>query len=267
MKNRIQKGYLSIGIEIDENKILTELINRVDSPNELLSKQFEFFHMDFLIGLKNIQEFDEISFNRYIEKINETKGKLNFWGEKFETVIHSKLIKACPKIISDLKRGVDGIEPDILFKYKEKQLGIELTTLKFLNAPKNKEQILSKITDKILEKNNKPYSTGKCALLIDITNIIAYEKLLNLNLNEIFNEHFSGFSYLNAEMRYGMVILCNSVFKQKNDSGLRHRLEPRIGLMSENKSIDKNLKEFLNILFNNFQTDNDFDLKFHHLNI
>ncbi len=153
MKNRIQKGYLSIGIEIDGNKILTELINRSDSPNELLSKQFEIFHMDFLVGLKSIQEFDEISFNRYIEKINETKGKLNFWGEKFETVIHSKLIKACPKIISDLKRGVDGIEPDILFKYKEEQLGIELTTLKILNAPKNKEQILSKITDKILEKN------------------------------------------------------------------------------------------------------------------
>jgi hypothetical protein len=267
MKTRIQNGYLSIGLEISENKILTELINRIDSPNEILSKQFELFHMDFLIGLKNIQEFDKISFNRYIEKINKTKGNLNFWGEKFETFIHSKLIKACPKIISELKRGADGIEPDILFKYKEEQLGIELTTLKFLNIPKNKEQILSKITEKILEKNNKPYSNEKCALLIDITNIIAYEKLFDLNLNEIFNELFCGFGYLNTKIKYEMVILCNSVFKQKNDGVLRHKLEPRIGFMSEAKTMDKNLKEFLNILFNNFQSDNDFDLKFHHLNM
>ncbi|MGZ2370819.1 hypothetical protein ACXR6G_13640 [Ancylomarina sp. YFZ004] len=267
MKDRIQNGYSLLGIETKKNKVLVEFLNRMSSSNEILNRQFELFHMDFLNGLSNIKDFDKKSFDRYIEKINETKGELNFWGEKFEVYIHSKLIKANPDIINDLNRGVDGIEPDLIFKHNETQLGIELTTLKFVNPPKSKEIILSKITKCILEKNNKPYSNERCALLIDITNIIAYEKILNLNINEIIKELFKGFGYLNKEMNFGMIILCNSIFKQREDKTLYHSLNPRFGFLSETKPMNKDLKSFLDIFFNRFISDDNFHLGFHHMNM
>jgi hypothetical protein len=267
MKTQFQDKYLSIGIEINQNKILTERLNIDENSDENLKKQYELFHMDFIIELKNIQKFDPISFNRYIQKINETKSSLNFWGEKFEIYMHSKLIKIYPKIISNLKRGIDGIEPDILLKYKEEQLGIELTTLKFLTDTVSKEQILSKITDKILEKNSKKYSNENCLLLIDITNIVFNEYKYNFKLNEIFDENFSGFAYLKKELKFGMVILCNSVYKRKNNDILSHELVTRIGFINETKGMNENLKEFLSIFFNNYQSDNDYIEKFHHRNI
>ena len=198
MKEQIEKGYKKLGINI--NKIVQQYVDLLETDNEIFRKQFELFHTDFLMGLSSIKEFDEKSFDRYIKNINDTKGKINFWGEKFEVFIHSKLINGVPKIITNLKRGVDGKEPDLIFDFKDTLLGIELTTAKFTQIPKTKERILAKITDKILEKNKKPYSNEKCALLIDITNIIAYEKLFDLNLNEIFNELFCGFGYLNTKM-------------------------------------------------------------------
>lgn len=267
MRERIENAYKSIGIDINTNKILQQYINLLDTDNKIFSKQFELFHMDFILGLTNIKEYDNKSFERYLKNINDTKGKLNFWGEKFEVYMHSKLICGEGEVIKNLKRGVDGKEPDLIFNYNSELLGIELTTVKFTQIPKTKEHILSKITEKIFEKNGKPYSNEKCALIIDITNIIAYEKLLSLNLKEIFKEFFFGFGYLDTEIKYGMVILCNSVFQQKDDGALKQKLEPRIGLKSETKKMDENLNEFLNILFNNFKSDNDFDLKFHHLNI
>jgi len=266
-KKKLLKIYSKLGIDVKNNKILFDLLNKLDSSCEKFNQQIELFHMDFLLGLSEIQDFDEKSFNKYIDKINATKGKLNFWGEKFEVFIYSRLIKGNPEIITNLKRGTDGIEPDLIFNFNNSPLGLELTTLKFLNLPKSKKNILSKITNKILEKNNKPYSNEKTALLIDITNIVAYEKILNLDLNKIFKEYFNGFGYLDKEVNFGIIILCNSVFKYKQDGTLKHRLEPRIGFISETKSIDNNLKKFINILFDNFKPNDDFDLKFHHLNI
>ncbi len=223
--------------------------------------------MDFLLGLNSIREIDKKSFDRYIKNINNTKGELNFWGEKFEVFMHSKLIEGEGRITKNLRRGIDGKEPDLIFDFNNEILGMELTTSKFAQIPKTKEHILKKITEKILEKNSKPYSNEKCALIIDITNIIAYEKMLNLNLNQIFIESFNGFGYLNKVMNFGIIILCNSVFMQLEDGTLKHRLNPRLGLMSEKKALNSNLRKFINILFDNFQPDNNFNLKFHHLNI
>lgn len=267
MRKQIEKIYKYFVVNINTSEIIQQYVDLLDTDNEIFKKQFELFHMDFLLGLNSIREFDKKSFDRYIKNINNTKGKLNFWGEKFEVFMHSKLIEGEGKIIKNLKRGIDGKEPDLIFDFNNELLGIELATAKFTQIPKTKEHILSKITEKILEKNGKKYSNEKCALIIDITNIVAYEKILNLNLNKIFSESFNGFGYLNKEVNFGIVILCNSVFKQLQDGNLKHRLNPRLGLMSETKAMSSNLREFTNILFNNFQPDNDFDLKFHHLNI
>lgn len=267
MREKIEREYLNLGININSNKILKEYLHRTEISDESLKKQIEFFHMDLIIGLRNIRVFDRISFERYIDTVNNSKENLNFWGEKFEIYFHSKLINGVPHLITDLRRGIDGLEPDLLFKYNDSQLGIELTTLKYKIPPKNSDQILSKITECILNKNSKKYSNSKCALIIDITNIVAYEKIFNLNLNNIFKESFDGFSYLQKVINFGMIILCNSVFKEKSDKTLFHELNPRIGIINEKKIIDRDLLQFLNTSFNNFTPSNDFNLEYYHQNI
>ena len=264
MNNQIEKIYEKIGIDIKANKFIREYIDFINVNDQIIKKQFELFHMDFLLGLNNIKEFDPKSFKRYIDKINQTKEGINFWGEKFEVYIHSKLIQGVSEFIQNLKRGRDGIEPDLIFNYNNDFLGIELTTLKFTNNPKTNESILSKITDKILEKNKNPYSNEKCALIIDITNIIFYEKKLNISINQIFKELFNGFKYLNKEINFGAIVLCYSSYRQNVDGTLKHVLKPKILLIDETKNVEKNLNEFLNFLFNNFKSDNDLELEFHH---
>ena len=265
MKKKLTNIYSELGLNIDNNQILISLLDKLNLIDETIRQQFELFHMDFLLGLNELKEFDNKSFKRYISKINETKGNLNFWGERFEIFMHSKLIKANPELITNLKRGKDGNEPDLVFKYKDITLGLELTTLKFIKPPKSKDIILSKITDKILEKNNRPYSNDNCVLIIDITNIIAYEK--SLNIKSILKEKFSGLSYSGKDIKFGMVILCNSVFAQNKDQALTHRLEPRFGFVNETKNMNKELKGFLNILFDNFKHNSDYNHKYYHLNI
>ncbi|WP_304145685.1 hypothetical protein [Mesoflavibacter zeaxanthinifaciens] len=262
---KIIKGYNSIGIDAHNNIFLKDYIDLLKTDNELFRKQFELFHMDFLLSLKLIQEKDEKSFKRYIKKINDTKEKINFWGEKFEVYLHSKLLQIDSKIIQNLKRGKDGVEPDLIFDYRNELLGIELTTLKFTQPQKSKDHILRKITDKILEKNSKLYSNEKCALIIDITNIIAYEKILGYSLNNIFTELFDGFNYLDKVINIGTVILCYSTFKYTDNKTLKHKYCPRICLINEDIKINESLKSFINVLYNNFQTDNDYKIKFHHL--
>ncbi len=267
MRTTIQKQYSKLGIDVNSNKVLKDYLNRTEFKNEDIKKQFELFHMDFILGLREIEKVDNSSFNRYIKTINDTKGESNFWGEKFEVYFHSKLIQGIPQIITNLKRGKDGLEPDLLFDFNNSNLGIELTTLKYIIPPKSEEQVLSKITECIRKKNSNKYANPKCALIIDITNIVAYEKIFNFSLNKIFKEQFNGFSYLSKEINFGMIILCNSVFKKKSDDTLYHMLAPRIGIMNEKQIIDKDLNQFLNISFDNFKTNNNFDLQFHHLNM
>jgi hypothetical protein len=267
MKEKLIKLFGDFGIKIDKNKILKDIFNRLDWPNEDLSKQYELFLMDLLVGLNSIKSIDFNSYNRYVKNLNETKGEINFWGEKFEVFMHSKLVKINTHVINDLRRGVDGKEPDLILKFNGIQLGLELTTTKFLEPPDSKEKILKKILDCIIEKNGKSYPNEKCALLIDITNLIMYEKVFNISLNKLFEESFSGFDFTGKDIGFGCVILCNSIFKLKADGNLYHYLNPRIGLFHETKPMNQELKDFLDIIFSKFKHDNDFELAFYHKNI
>jgi len=267
MKDKIIKLYSNLGIDCYTNKLLLEFIELLNEPDDLLKKQYEFFHQDFILSLNEIKKNDKKSFEKYVKRINDTKGKLNFWGEKFEIYNHSQLIKLNANIIFNLRRGREGKEPDFLFNYNKTELGIELTSLKFIESPKNEEIIINKITDCIIEKNNKPYSNEKTALIIDVTNMIAYEKLNNYSLKSIFKKHFEGFEYLQKEMRLGFIILCFFDLKEFKNNELIHSLNPLFGLQYEKKPINKDLISFLRIIFNNFEQDKNFIRSFHHQNI
>jgi len=267
MKEKIVAGYSKLGIEISSNDILTEYLELLNIQPEILRNQFELFHMELILSLNEIKKYDNKSFDRYVKRINETRGNTNFWGEKFEVFIHSKLLKANSHIINNLKRGVDGIEPDLVFDFKNSQLGIELASLRFIETPKTKEIIINKITECMLDKNNKPYSNEKCALLIDITNIIAYEKLLDFNFSQVFKEHFHGFNYLGREINLGMVVLCNLIINQRNDGEIYLGLYPRLGFMSEKKQMNNDLKNFLYIIFDEFKPDDSSIISYYHNNL
>lgn len=266
MENKIITKYSEFGIDITNNKILNESINSLNDSNDIINKQSEFFHMNLLLGLKAIRDHDKNSYKRYIRNINSTKGKLNFWGEIFEVFVHSKLIKGVTKkIISNLKRGKDGLEADLEFIYNEKSLHLELTTLKVVDLP-SEDAIYSKIIDRILTKNRKPYAQENCVLIIDITNLVYYSRAQDLSLKKIFKERFKGFNSQEITIHFGMIILCHSIFKTLEDGSLHHSLNPIFGLANENKALDDDLKGFLNRLFN-FKEDEETHLAFYHKHI
>lgn len=183
MREKFEKRYTVLGINWRSNKALIKYLDHLDIDHKEIKQTFELFHMDFILGLVYLQKEDEFAFNRYVKKLNNTNGNTNFWGEKFEVFMHYKLLSCCSEIIKNLKRGKDGLEPDLIFEFEGDLLGLELTTLQYEAPPKNEIQILQKITEKILEKNSKKYADKSCALIIDITNIVAYEKLYNISLN------------------------------------------------------------------------------------
>ena len=266
MKTRLEKHYRELGVKLESNEILLKYLSFTELEQKELRQQYELFHMDLILGLIEIKRTDKVAFHRYVKALNDSGAELNFWGEKFEVYMHSKLLRGVPRFITKLRRGKDGLEPDLLFDFKDKELGLELTTLKFKTPPKNETQILSKLTEKVLEKNGKIYSKETCALVIDITNIVAFEKLFKFKISDIIEREFRGFSYLGKEINFGMIVFVNSIFQSQNDS-LKHSLNPNFGFLSETKNIDSYLKTFLNVLFNNFRPNQDCDKMFYHLNI
>ena len=83
----------------------------------------------------------------------------------------------------------------------------------------------------------------------------------------IYLESFVGFDYLEKEIGFGVIILCNSIFKTKSDNSLFHSLIPRIGLCHEKKQMNIDLQHFLEITFNHFEQDDDYEQAFYHKNI
>lgn len=265
MKIKFKKLYTKLGINWETNRCLIKYLDFLDVNQDNIRQTYELFHMDLIMGLDYIQKKDEQAFNRYVKKLNDTNGNTNFWGEKFEVYMHSKLLKGVPEIMDNLVRGKDGLEPDLVFEFNGNKLGLELTTCQFITPPKNQREILNKITEKIIEKNSKEYANECCALIIDITNIVTYEKIFDISLNDIFKSHFSGFEYLGKEMKFGMVILVNSMFKFEDE--INQILNPRLGLKNESKEMNSNLNYFLNILFNGFNQDFNNCVEIYHTNI
>lgn len=128
--------------------------------------------------------------------------------------------------------------------------------------------LLKKITDAILDKNRKVYSGGRCALIIDVTNLVAIQSSKGSSLKELFrNKKFKGFSDFEKKIKFGIIILCNSVYKYRTDGTMYNSLNPYIGIMSENENIDPHLNSFVRAVFNDFKPCNDYEQSFYHEHI
>lgn len=144
MTEKLHNGFEQLGISIDDNPILQKLFFLTKVEDEKIKQQFQLFLMDLFLGLKRIQEADLKSFSYYVQRINGTKGKINFLGEYFEVFNHHKLLMENGKFIKNLRRGIEGEEPDLVFGYNTVSLGIELTTAKFATPPKDENHIIKK---------------------------------------------------------------------------------------------------------------------------
>ena len=126
---------------------------------------------------------------------------------------------------------------------------------------------MNKITDTILDKNRKTYSGGRCALIVDVTNLVIIERIKGISLNELFKNKFNGFSYLGKKIKFGIIILCNSIYKHRPDGSLYNSLNPYLGIMDDSGNIDPYLNSFIRTLFNNFEPDANSELNYFHTNI
>ena len=138
-----------------------------------------------------------------------------------------------------------------------------MTSCKFKIPPRNKDVVFRKIFDTIVEKSKKPYVNENCALLIDITNLTFYAKQYGFSINELFSDNFEGFNYLNRTIKYGKVVLCDSVYRKKEHSSMEHIWRPRVGLMKDSGEINVDLISLLKIMFNNFKYDDSYDFTYH----
>jgi len=257
-KEKAIKLYEKYGIDYSNNTILIDYLNHMEYSEEIFMRIYKFIQNEFFIDLDKLKKSDLNSFNRYVEHINSTKGKINFWGERFELFFHSKLLQGVPDFFDKIRRGKDGLEPDFLLSKNNIELGIELTTLQYKKLPENDVDPLAKIIKCILEKNRKKYVNDKCILAINITNLNTTGQILNYDILEAFKVKFRGFSYLGEnKIKFGGILLLNNEFKESENGVLYHLFEPIIGLINENKEMDRDLKVLFNMLYPPIKEDNN----------
>jgi len=268
MQQKITRVYTELGIDVRKSSIIEKYIQLIKEPESEI-EDFELFHWDLILGLSEIKDFDYNSFKRYQSNINNSKDNLTFWGERYEVIWHYKLIKALNhySYITDLKRGKDGLESDLIFNFNNSNIGIELTTLKFQSGLKNAEEILMKIYKSIFKKNSKPYANKNSALIIDVTNLNYHSKFTELSLKDILKTNIFETKNLIDKINFGMVILCQSEYRINEKGNRGQYLKPVLAIPNRKISINIELSKFLNLFFNNFKDSGDDYIVHYHKNI
>ncbi|MBK6263398.1 hypothetical protein JKA74_00010 [Marivirga sp. S37H4] len=254
IKTLILKGYQKFEFSLGDESVITKYLKYLETPDLEIRKQVELFHLELLESLISIQEHDIKSSNRYIKNLKSSENLRNFWGEKFEVIIHSKLIKLVDQnAISTVRRGKDGKEPDLLFDFENHQLGIELTTLKFEKSP-NKLELASfkKMMDKISEKNNNVYANKNTVLFIDISNIEFLNALMTGNSSVDFLDKYKDqLEALSTKLNFKFILFLESIFYYDSMKNLKRCLNPIAGITDNEKP--NSVNRFLNLAFNDFK--------------
>jgi len=112
------------------------------------------------------------------------KKDISFWGDRFEVYWYLSLIRELNSPIKNLRRGSLGKEPDFVFEFEGKTLGIETTSLMF-SEESLKTNPISKILSRIKTKESKSYATKSCFLILDSSNLSFYRTLTNNFRNHI----------------------------------------------------------------------------------
>ncbi len=142
--------------------------------NPMLLQAFEHLLMILVVDLEIIKKHDPTSYNYYLSKL--CVNELSFWGERFEIYYYSKLIQHSK--LKSLRRGKSGGEADFIGDYESSMICIETTTINY-SANSEMSNPISKILKVINRKDKKTYANCNCCLVIDISNLLFYRKIIN----------------------------------------------------------------------------------------
>lgn len=167
---------LGINIDADTHPFSREYqsIKKLNNPN--FNKCFEHLLLTLIFDIEIIKRYNKSDYEEYINKLK--KEDISFWGERFEIYWYSSLLHRLSRPVKNLKRGIPGEEADFVFEFEGRKLTIETTSVTYSELS-NKSNPIAKIKSKINEKESSEYVDLNCCLILDITNLSFYRKLLN----------------------------------------------------------------------------------------
>jgi hypothetical protein len=248
LKEIIISHLKDFGFKLDDSSKLNEFILGMSLENDFLRKQFELFNGELIIALKELEKQDNKNYKFYLKTLLDAEVGGDFWGERFELLFHHKLLNAQnQKIITELQRGKEGREPDLLFLFQDYKIGVELTTLKFTKAETSADYVLNKILDSIVKKSRNKYAEVNTTLVIDITNLAFNNSIFTKGtLLDLITVNESKISEVSS--KFGMVLFTESVFNETAKKDLKRITQP-ITATFQNPEIFK----FFKVLFNDFE--------------
>lgn len=237
------------GLDYKNNKVISDFLEIIKDSTNISARIVKYALNELILDLYKIKEIDDKSFKRYIHELNYSKGETRFWGHRFELFFHSKLIMN-NTFFNSIKRGKDGKEPDFLLSINNVELGIELTTLQFKKTDGSLNGVITKIKDRIIEKDSKKYANNKCILAINITNLSANGELNNYDLMREIKSEREKFEYLkDIDFNYGCIFFLKHFYGIGIDNDLQHFFAPVLCIFDDRQEMDKDLKVLVNILF------------------
>jgi hypothetical protein len=203
MDERAYKYLKERGVDLNDNShpFAREYNNVSKLNNSFASKSFEHLILKLILDLKIIEQYSKSDYEYFIKRIK--KKDTSFWGERFEIYWYSSLIEAVKTTITELRHGEPPHEPDFLFRYEGKQLGMEITTVSY-EDDSSKSDPIGKIRSRITKKEGKSYATDSCCLIIDISNLSFHRKLHNnfrITISEMVKD---------LKSTFGVVLFCES---------------------------------------------------------
>ncbi|MEQ9063917.1 MAG: hypothetical protein RIE58_07055 [Vicingaceae bacterium] len=226
--------FSSVGFDVYDKShpIGAELHSVQILKNEVLFKCYEHFLMLLIIDISKIKKFSYDDYDFYLKQIRVKD--TSFWGIRFEIFWYARMIEQVPTLINNLKRGEAGLQPD--FVANNMEISFETTSLNYMVVSK-KSNPIQKILKKINEKDRKIYSDLNCCLIVDITNLSFYRKLLS-NFKQSIDELFNS-----LQSNFGAVLLLES-YHIESDKELHFRSQVYTWM---NPNIDEKLSNYLKV--------------------
>lgn len=178
MEKKYNEFLKKIGIDLSDlnHPISKEFCLMLKSKDKNIIRCYENLLKNMIIDILLIKQH---SLTDYIYYINKLKKKdISFWGERFEICWYAALLHRIKTPIDNIRRGKAGIEADFVFELDNESFEIETTSLTFSQKSKKSDPI-AKIISSINTKEKMQYATKNCMLVIDISNLMFYRKILN----------------------------------------------------------------------------------------
>ena len=237
MDERAYNYFKQIGIDFNEDThpFTYEYHNVLKLNNPFIEKCFDHLILKLILDLKTIEEYNAEDYKYHLSRM--AKKDISFWGERFEVYWYSSLINSIKTPISNLRRGNPETEPDFIFEFEGTPLGLETTSLTY-SEKSGKSDPIGKLKTRISKKEKRPYANVNCGLIIDISNLSFYRKLLN-NFRTSLSDMIPS---LNSN--FGVILFSESYHLNDKDNNPRYITHAWDWM---NPNVNLELEKFINL--------------------